>query len=340
MTSYHIKRYLERKTSPEETEHIRSWLINPEHDAEVRRILGELWAHSEIKLNGQAPDFDRMLDKLHHRINNAPIRQVQSRTLLATLYQTFSKIAAILFVPLMLISAYLYFTQVQPSKFVSSNIREIYTKPGTRTQIDLSDGTRVWLNDGTTFRYPESFSGEKREVYVDGEAYFEVHSNPKNPFIVNNPIMNTVVTGTHFNLHAYSADQYFEATLLEGKVRLERNDQKWNLIPGEQVQFDSQLEKTVRRRVNPADAAAWVNGILIFKNEKLSTAIKKLARWYNVEIIISDPKISNYLLTGRIQDEKLDQMLKLIALALPVTFEFKKVNHPTEIERIIYMKRK
>ena len=196
------------------------------------------------------------------------------------------------------------------------------------------------MNDGTTFRYPESFSGEKREVFVDGEAYFEVKSNPKNPFVVNNPMMNTVVTGTHFNLNAYSADKYFEATLIEGKINLENENKNLVMIPGEQVQFDSKLEKIVRKTVDPQDATAWIDGKLIFKDEKLAIAIKKLARWYNVEIILNDSEISNYLLTGTIQDEKLDQSLKLIALAIPVKFEFKKVNNPTEIQRTIYMNKR
>lgn len=340
MTPHDIKKYLERKTSPDETERVRTWLIHPENNAEVRRILGELWTNSEIRLNGPTPDFDRMLDQMHHRINSRPMGQAKSRTLAATLYQTFSKIAAILIIPLLLVSAYLYFTPANTSKFASNTTREIYTKPGTRTQIDLPDGTRVWLNDGTTFRYPEFFSGERREVFVDGEAYFEVKSDQENPFVVNNPMMKTVVTGTRFNLNAYSADHYFEATLMEGKVGLERKDQSLNMNPGDQIQFDLQLGEIVQKKVDPQNASAWIEGRLIFKDEKLGTAIKKLARWYNVEIILSDPEISNYLLTGRIQEEKLDQVLKLIALALPVKFEFKKVNDPKEIQRIIYMTKK
>lgn len=333
-----IKGYLEGKTTPADSEQIRNWLINPENDVELRQILGEIWANSEIRLKGRAPDFNRMLDQVHHQINNQQIHQLNPMALSAKLYLVFSKIAAVLIIPLLLLSAYFYFNSTNFSNQLASNtFREIYTKPGTRTQIDLSDGTRVWLNDGTTFRYPERFTGSKREVFVDGEAYFEVKSNPKNPFVVNNPMMNTVVTGTHFNLNAYSSDNYFEATLLEGKIHLENENKKLVLKPGEQVQFDSKLEKIVQKTVDPKDAAGWVDGKLIFKDERLGTAIKKLARWYNVEIILTDPEINNYLMTATIQDEKLDQSLKLIALALPVKFEFKKVNNLTEIQRIIYM---
>ena len=333
-----IKGYLEGKTTPAESEQIRNWLINPENDVELRQILGEIWANSEIRLKGRAPDFNRMLDQVHHQINNQQIHQLNPMSLSAKLYLVFSKIAAVLIIPLLLLSAYFYFNSTNSSNQLASNtFREIYTKPGTRTQIDLSDGTRVWLNDGTTFRYPEHFTGSQREVFVDGEAYFEVKSNPDNPFVVNNPMMNTVVTGTHFNLNAYSSDNYFEATLLEGKILLKNESKNLVMKPREQVQFDFKLENVIQKTVDPQNAAAWVNGKLIFKDEKLGTAIKKLARWYNVEIILTDPEINNYLMTATIQDEKLDQSLKLIALALPVKFEFKKVNNLTEIQRIIYM---
>jgi len=337
--NYHdIKKYLEGKTNESESHQIREWLKNPENDVELRQILGEIWANSEIQLKGQAPDFNRMLDQVHHQINNQQIHQLKPKALSTSFYQAFSKVAAILIIPLLLLSVYFYLNQSNSSNQLASNtFREIYTKPGTRTQIDLPDGTRVWLNDGTTFRYPERFTGSRREVFVDGEAYFEVKSNPENPFVVSNPMMNTVVTGTHFNLNAYSADKYFEATLIEGKIHLENTNKNLVMKPGEQVQFDSKLEKIVQKTVDPQDAAGWVDGKLIFKDEKLGTAIKKLARWYNVEIILTDPEINNYLMTATIQDEKLDQSLKLIALALPVRFEFKKINNRTEIQRTIYM---
>jgi len=333
-----IKKYLEGRTTETESLHIHEWLKNPENDVELRQMLGAIWANSEIHLKGNAPDFNRMLDQVHHQINNQQIHQHKPKALSTSLYHVFSKVAAILIIPLLLLSVYLYFNPANSSTKMGSNtFREIYTKPGTRTQIDLPDGTRVWLNDGTTFRYPEQFAGSQREVFVDGEAYFEVKSNPENPFVVNNPMMNTIVTGTHFNLNAYSADKYFEATLLEGKIHLENEDKKLVMKPGEQVQFDAHNENLVQKVVDPQNAAAWVDGKLIFKDEKLGTAIKKLARWYNVEIILTDPEINNYLLTGRIQDEKLDQSLKLISLALPVKFEFKKVYNQTEIQRTIYM---
>lgn len=343
-----IKKYLEGKTSESESEMILSWLENMENDVELREILGQIWANSDINLASAKPDFNHILNQIHHRINSQKaslqIPNANKGNRVYSFYTVFSKIAAILILPLLVLSVYFYFNPKQKRTELASiatvSTREIYTKPGTRTKIDLPDGTNVWLNDGTTLRYPEKFTGSKREVFVDGEAYFEVKSDPKNPFVVNNPMMNTVVTGTRFNLNAYSMDNYFEATLLTGKINLEKNNQSNSMKPGEQVQFDALHEKMVRKDINPENVAAWINGRLIFKDEKVGIAIKKLGRWYNVEIILTDPELDGYLLTGTIQDEKLDQTLKLISLALPVKFDFKKENDHTKIQRIIYMRKK
>ncbi|MDO8930725.1 MAG: FecR domain-containing protein [Bacteroidota bacterium] len=340
-----LKNYLEGKTSGAESEMIRNWLKNNGNDAESRKILGEIWTNSSIRLTGTKPDFDKMLDLVHHRINSENshlhVQKTNPRSGVSRLYHIFSRIAAILILPILLLSLYLYYN---PNKITNElatvSVREIYTKPGTRTKIELPDGTQVWLNDGTTIRYPEKFTGINREVYIDGEAYFEVESDLQNPFVVNNPMMTTVVTGTHFNLNAYSADKYFEATLLQGKVSLKKNNQTFEMKPGEQVQFDAQNEKIVQKNIATENATAWIDGKLIFTDEKLGIAIKKLGRWYNVEIILADPALNGYLLTGTFRDEKLDQTLRLISLALPVKFEFKKEKDPSKIQRTIFMKKK
>ncbi|MBC8005912.1 MAG: FecR domain-containing protein [Verrucomicrobia bacterium] len=341
-----IKKYLENKTSETESEQVLNWLKDPGNEEQSRSILGEIWCGSDMRLMSEKPDFNHMLDLVHHQINRQQFSSSIERSpsaghRMTRFYHYFSRVAAILIVPILLLSAYLYLSQLNDSgQLARISTREIYTKPGTRIKIDLPDGTQVWLNDGTHFRYPEQFSGSQREVYVDGEAYFEVKSDAKHPFVVNNPMMKTVVTGTHFNVNGYVADRFFEATLLEGKVSLERNKQTIELRPGVQVQFDVEHETIIQKQVYPQDATAWINGQLIFKDEKLGTAIKKLARWYNVEIILSDQELNSYLLTGTFQDEKLDQTLTLISLALPVEFEYKKKSKIAEIQRVIYMKKK
>ncbi len=343
-----VKNYLEGKADETESAQIWEWLKNEKNESRVREILGEIWSNNQIILRGKKPDFDLLLSQVHHRINRGDtksfIKQPKKRLSESSWYLIFSKIAAILLLPLLIFTTFLYFHQKKDaalSPIASSaftQTREIYTKPGTRTKIELSDGTLVWLNDGTTFRYPEHFALNKRQVFVDGEAYFEVKSNPDSPFIVNNPMMTTTVTGTHFNLNAYSRDGFFEATLIEGKIQLNNKRSKADLVPGEQVQFDAITNQWHRKiDVNTSASAEWINGKLVIQNERLAVAIKKISRWYNVEMVLRGNNLNNLLITGTFENEKLDQTLKLISLAIPVKFTYKKEKNALKIQRTIFM---
>lgn len=316
-----IKEFLEGKHTPDRADEIRQWLINPKNESEVRKTLGEIWTNSQINLKGEKPDFDLLLNRLHYRMN-AKSGAGRKENYFKQLYILFGKVAAILIIPLLLFTAYLYLNPRFNQLDEKTAMREVYTKPGTRTHVELPDGTFVWLNDGTVLKYPEKFSGKTRQVFVDGEAFFEVKSNPENPFVVDNPIMKTIVTGTRFNLNAYSADNFFEATLLEGKIHLEGKAGNIELNPGEQIQFDAITNRLARNEVNPKNATAWINGKLIIHNERLEMAIKKLSRWYNVEIKVDDQELNDYELTCTLENEKIDQCLSLISHALPIKYSF------------------
>ncbi|MGQ7867756.1 FecR family protein [Sunxiuqinia sp. sy24] len=336
-----LKEYLEGKTTDQQSEEIRNWMKNPENEEEVRLLLGEIWTHSQIRLKGEKPNFELLLDRLHYRIKTQTVQgkaqNIQAKTLSHRLVQQFSRIAAILILPILLLTAYFYFNPDRNFSRLADApaMREVYTKPGTRTMLTLPDGTKVWLNDGTLFKYPESFSGNKREVFVDGEAFFDVTTNSQKPFVVDNPIMKTIVTGTQFNLYAYAADQYFEATLLEGKIHLSGRAGKIELDPGQQIQFDAGSKQLLKQQVNPENAAAWVDGKLVIHNERLDLAVKKLSRWYNVDISINSSKLKAYELTCTLENEKLEQCLQLIAHALPIQYRVKSVHSDNQFRQKI-----
>jgi len=332
-----IKRYLEGKTTPEESDRIKQWLSIPQNEAIARTILGDLWANSDIQLKGEKPDFEQMLRRTRFRLQSARHSSTtgNSQFTSSRFLKMFSKAAAILILPLLVFTAYLYFQKplfdTTVAENAASGIREIYTKPGTKTNFQLADGTKVWLNDGTTFRYPEHFAGSTREVFVDGEAYFEVKANKRHPFIVNNPMMKTVVTGTHFNVHAYSKDEFFEATLLEGKIHLESKSGNAELSPGEQLQFDADATKMIQREVKTSNAIGWISGRLIIQNERLELALKKISRWYNVEILVDDSSLYDYELTCTLENEKVEQCMGLISNALHLRYRVEQINNQKRI---------
>ncbi len=336
-----IQKYLQGKLSPAKSEKIQAWLTDPANERQGREWLGDAWTNYALRLKGEEPDFDRMLGRVHRQINRkqaAVEPKPAERAVLHKSIPLFYRIAAVLIIPLFIASAVLFYSNIRLGSgevFVAE--RQLYTKPGTITQIDLPDGTKVWLNDGTMLKYPETFAANERRVFVDGEAYFEVESDPSHPFVVDNPMMTTVVTGTSFNINAYSSDKYFEVTLVEGQVKLEKNNQKFDLKPGEQIRFDVAKTQVNRKNVNPAIYASWITGRLVLEDEPLGVAVKKLGRWYNVDFIIEDDGLSALLLTATFQDEKLEQTLQNIVFALPVKFSVQEELINNSHKKTIYL---
>ncbi|MEL7588010.1 MAG: FecR domain-containing protein [Prolixibacteraceae bacterium] len=336
-----IYNYLKQKAGTPDRRHIKEWLTDPENELQVRGMLGSVWADNRISLKEGSPDFDRMLGQVHRRINmgkkeSALFHGAQGKRQVPLFY----RVAAILLLPLLIASTILFVSVYQKGTQGKFAEKELITKPGTRVKIQLADGTTVWLNDGTLIRYPEKFAKHERHVFIDGEAYFEVVSDPEKPFIVENPMINTVVTGTSFNLRAYSSDRYFEATLSEGAIRLEKDDRQIIMKPGEQIQYNVPDNEIVSRKVNPAIYFSWINGKLILKDEPFRMAMLKLSRWYNAEIVIQDPELNKFLLTATLEGEKIEQTLEHIAFALPVKYRIQKMPERETTKTTIYMMKK
>jgi len=165
----------------------------------------------------------------------------------------------------------------------------IETPRGGQYQITLPDGTKVWLNTASRLKYPENFLGQpKREVELTGEAYFEVAHNKQQSFVVKTDKQDVTVLGTHFNVNSYPEENETRTTLLEGSVKIAKSlakDQQNTLIliPGQQS-----VLRADRFTVQPADlevAMAWKNGYFIFKDEDLHSIMRKISRWYDVEVV-------------------------------------------------------
>ncbi len=332
--------YLEGKTSGIDHWRVREWLHLHENEKEAREMLSNIWNNAEIKINDTPPDFEVILNQLHHLINLSETPKA-TESQIHKLYRYFSKAAAILIIPVILVASYYIINdQIKQKQKPQALERSITTKPGSRTMIELPDGSRVWLNDETTLKYPDHFEKGERRVSIDGEAYFEITTNEKQPFIVENPMLDVRVTGTKFNISAYCEDNYFEATLLEGKILAEKGSFKKEIEPGYQLQVDQQKNKQNYGKVDPTISTAWIDGRLILQNEPLGIALRKLSRWYNIEFIIQSPELNDFFLTATIQDEKPEQTIKLIAFALPVRYTIKTSRVGNDVKRTFYLMKK
>jgi transmembrane sensor len=155
---------------------------------------------------------------------------------------------------------------------------------GNVYQLQLADGTKVWLNSASSITYPSSFNKHDRTVSLQGEAYFEVAKDTKKPFIVNSRGVSITVTGTHFNVSAYDDDEEFKATLLEGGVDVEKGGKKITLLPGEQAVSKNSSRELAHVTVDPTNAVAWKAGNFVFEGQDLRTMMRNISRWYDVEV--------------------------------------------------------
>lgn len=163
----------------------------------------------------------------------------------------------------------------------------ISTPLGGKYKLLLPDGSRVWLNAGSDLRFPAVFEDSRREVELTGEAYFDVARNEHAPFRVKVNGLTVDVLGTHFNVKAYSDEPLVQATLIEGSVKVSTHAGAELLYPGKQASLDKAKKQLEIRAANIKDVLAWKNDLFHFSKESLEDVMRKIGRWYNVEIIYS-----------------------------------------------------
>lgn len=168
---------------------------------------------------------------------------------------------------------------------------------GAEFMITLEDGTRVWLDSETELRYPTNFSAEEREVYMRGEAYFEVAKMQDKPFIVKVDQMSVNVLGTKFNINT-RVENVVQTVLVEGKVRLESKGRQVVLKPSQKADFDSESEDWTVENVDVSSYVAWKDGNFVFDNKSLEYIMNRLSLWYDVEVQYSDEGVKGVKLSG------------------------------------------
>lgn len=232
------------------------------------------------------------------------------------------RIAAILLLPVLIVSALYYYSEINHSEQNSSVYNTVETPLGMRSSLTLPDGTKVWLNAGTKLSYPVLFSDKYREVKLSGEAYFEVKKNKKWPFIVNAGNMNLIVTGTTFNCNAYSENNQIQTVLVEGQVSVMNVSATGNKVlePGELAVFRRDTQQITKIKTDLEKYIAWKSGKLMFREDKMNLVVEKLQRWYNVDFEIMDQEITDYVYTATFIDESLDQVLKMLSLSAPINY--------------------
>lgn len=179
-------------------------------------------------------------------------------------------------------------------------------------EMSLSDGSRIWLNSGSSITYPVQFTGKERTVSMEGEAFFDVVPDATKPFIVKNGNTAVTVLGTQFNVNAYTDEEDIKVSLLEGSVKINTAEQNSLLKPGEQARIGDAI--SIAKQVDMDNVMAWKNGLFSFDQAGLRSIMRTVARWYNIEVVY-EGKFSDEKYEGQISmDTKLSEVLELLEL--------------------------
>jgi len=196
----------------------------------------------------------------------------------------------------------------------------ITTPKGGQYQLELPDGSQVWLNATSSIHFPTSFAGNERRIEISGEAYFEIAKNPNMPFIVSVNNAEVQVLGTHFNINAYNDEDNVKTTLLEGSVKFV-NDGNINILkPGQQAQLTKDGMTKVVSDVDVNGVVAWKNGMFDFENAGIETVMRQLSRWYDVDIEYKG-KTDDLFIAEMRRNIKLSDALKALELTGKVKFD-------------------
>lgn len=198
---------------------------------------------------------------------------------------------------------------------------------GKKTMVVLSDGTKVWLNAGSSFAFPQKFTGKKRKVFLDGEGYFEVSKNNNQPFIVSSKNINIEVLGTKFNVSTYNSDDFCEAILLEGSVNIWGENKlikdKVHMSPNQKATYHIAEKHMVLKHEPEADKyIAWIEGWYEFSGENLEQVLKKLERYYNVTFQYNHENINKALpISGKLDlKESFDEVMRLLSQVAEIEY--------------------
>ena len=260
-------------------------------------------------------DVEKNWHQLHARMHH----RKQKNQLLTWI----RNIAAILLLPLLGLSAYLYY-QTNTLKSKSVGLLETTTAYGVRTKITLSDGSEVWLNSGSTLSYPERFTEDKRQVTLSGEAFFKVKSDKDHRFDVQTSDGITVSAyGTEFNVQAYAEEPDIKATLAEGHIQIGQINQpaSQELIPGEQAVYSRHTQQMQVRKANLLVETAWKDGKLVFRRTPMEEIAKQLSRHFNVNIQLQGKEIFDYTYSATFTTETLAEILSLLEKTAPIRCE-------------------
>ena len=318
-----LMRYLEGNGSDEDKCIVKQWFTNTDSENELHEKSLRFWDEISLEPNIKGYSETNILDHIHHKIKIEEGVFLNKTKQKIRFISYLTRIAAILFIPVLVASLFFYFHTDSFRNIKSYS--EIYSPYGTRTTFYLPDGSTGWLNGGSSLKFPTQFGDKVRDVKLTGEAYFNVISNHKKPFVVSTENIDVKVFGTAFNVMAYAGEQITEVTLESGQIEVFKKTN--NIIksmgilkPNESFIYNILSDSSKILSINNTEKLSWLDGKLTFKYEPFGEVVRKINRWYNVNIVIKDELLDTYIYYGTFKDETLEEVLRLLQFTAPIRY--------------------
>ncbi len=312
-----LQNFLTGKINDPQLKELFFWLNSEKGNLEYERLFNEEWIkdfETQEKI-----DSTKLFSKIDAKIKEKQFSRKKH-------FLVGLRNAAAIFV-LGLIIPVIYYSSITSPK---ENSQVVYLKESLTNEkvkkIKLPDGTFVWLMSGSTISYPSSFSGtQTRKVEVTGEAFFDVAKDSAHPFILNLGEIGLKVMGTSFNVINYGDEDQVQVVLKSGKINMfegEYNSDKQLVAvnPGELVTYRKGEPEFQIRKVEVAKYTSWTEGTLLFRDDPLADVLKKLGRWYNIDIEVNDSAVLDFPFTATIKNENLDQIVDLLQYSTPFKY--------------------
>ena len=329
-----LKKYTNNKCSNSEALELVSIMNDPRNDGLLLPEVRNYWHSLDSQQMGDSQtienrfELDQVLNQIHHRIRLEDEKSTFQKSFNTKLFTVLSKYAAVLILPLLVYSIYLTFRGPVANHTKKDKVvwHKVKATVGMQADIILPDGSHVWLNSGSVLNYPDTFTDEFRQVTLSGEAFFDIVKDEVHPFLVKAGKMHIEVKGTRFNVINYPDETVSELILESGSVRifsgnLNENKIITNVNPGELAVFDTVTNKLTISNVDVRKYTSWKDGVLIFRDDHMEDVVRKLNKWFNVEIILQSPELKEYVYTATYRDETLPQILELLKISAPIKYD-------------------
>ena len=288
------------------------------------QVLRELMEDDFAQESGSDTTLEPVLsDRLRDRISAALVpedRSEEAKTIRLLPWNRLYRVAAVLVLCLTALGI-VYMTQKTKTE-TAVVYEEVRVAARKKVKLTLPDGSVVWVNSKTTLKYPKQFADDIRQVFLDGEAYFEVAKNPARPFVVASGRMTTTVLGTHFNVKAYHNEENLTVSVTEGKVAVQGGSRSRVVVtPNQRALYSVQSGRLAKEEAADAhDMTAWRTNRLVFNRTPLREVARTLERTYNVKVTFKNADLANCKLNGTFDNKPLTKILMVLGSTMNLRY--------------------